>query len=840
MFSKKYWKDRNIELDYIRIKFLHTTLSSSFLSKIIIMYNNIKNIFNNSKSCDLVGKPYLLAKTSLRTTDWGKSFKFLNNLEEPIDFEIKKIDEHGVYHIRNILSSSQCKHIIGKAEKLNLQFCCYGEERNNSRLVLFDKAFAKHLWNVISEPLKNVLGDEKICPFGFDVTRGEWSLSGINEAMRLNRYSGKHKEHFAPHRDAPFCPNGDKRSLYTVLIYLNDDFLGGETVFHFPKNLSVDLKGLTIQEEFQIQGSVFTGFKHLTFSPKTGHAVVFKQNLIHEGCLLNSNGQYKFVIKTDIMVERLEKLGFSPGLGEQENFFHCLNLFREAQQHELAGDGSKSNECYERSLSIRYSYPDNDLGKTITENLENRETNFIFVATENDVKSTTDSIQFNQATPKSSTCLIFPLEIWHRIMMFVGDYNSLENLCKVFPFLRGTMKDILFGSVVPDLVHHSGVFTQFLYQDIGFASGDIDSLARVAAVYSIFLLGNTPMEKHYLVNYDKEERKATSVELRDLLYGVFTKEPVHGTIFKVEQQNMDSKEPERDFYHSVDRQFMATHFNREDLGIDIDSELRSNVKILSKTISEYAEDRDTFYKDYPIKERDFLNRKNFNQLDRFYEACHHDVPRESPDDCYNNLGANDYNLARIDDDYEIFGEITEEEDLKTLLEYNRTLHVPSGAVVRRMDNPTTITKEDNYCTCFMFRHVGGKLSRNCSTHVFNHVVADFSRIKLNVRTADPDTDKTSYMFRNLKKWSNHFCDSELFDYKLMCVDISELEGVVSSFNHAACQCAFPDHRIEDYVTLSNYPMLEKIYVFLARSKKGEESESGKTFVFTGYGGIVAL
>ena len=70
----------------------------------------------------------------------------------------------------------------------------------------------------------------------------------------------------------------------------------------------------------------------------------------------------------------------------------------------------------------------------------------------------------------------------------------------------------------------------------------------------------------------------------------------------------------------------------------------------------------------------------------------------------------------------------------------------------------------------------------------------------------------------------------------MCVDIAELEGVVSSFNHAACQCAFPDHRIEDYVNLSSYPMLDKIYVFFAQHK----NESGKTYIFTGYGGIVAL
>ena len=66
----------------------------------------------------------------------------------------------------------------------------------------------------------------------------------------------------------------------------------------------------------------------------------------------------------------------------------------------------------------------------------------------------------------------------------------------------------------------------------------------MSAVYSMFLLGNTPSETHYLVSYDRETQKATSVELDDLLYGVFAKEPVPGTIFKVRQQegeNCDNK-----------------------------------------------------------------------------------------------------------------------------------------------------------------------------------------------------------------------------------------------------------------------------------------------------------
>ena len=70
--------------------------------------------------------------------------------------------------------------MIDKANDLSLRFFCYDNKRCNSRLVLFDEAFAyiAHIGNVVSKPLKDILGDQKIHPFGFDFTRG-WNLFGI-------------------------------------------------------------------------------------------------------------------------------------------------------------------------------------------------------------------------------------------------------------------------------------------------------------------------------------------------------------------------------------------------------------------------------------------------------------------------------------------------------------------------------------------------------------------------------------------------------------------------------------------------------------------------------------
>ena len=37
--------------------------------------------------------------------------------------------------------------------------------------------------------------------------------------------------HFSPHLDGPWVPHEDESSVFTVIIYLNSDFVGGGTIF---------------------------------------------------------------------------------------------------------------------------------------------------------------------------------------------------------------------------------------------------------------------------------------------------------------------------------------------------------------------------------------------------------------------------------------------------------------------------------------------------------------------------------------------------------------------------------------------------------------------------------
>ena len=96
---------------------------------------------------------------------------------------------------------------------------------------------------------------------------------GLNERFRFYRYGPG--QMFRWHRDGAFERNERERSQLTFMVYLNDDFTGGETRF----------------ETFEVR-------------PERGMALVFLHPLLHEGGEIRSGKKY--VLRSDIMYRRAE------------------------------------------------------------------------------------------------------------------------------------------------------------------------------------------------------------------------------------------------------------------------------------------------------------------------------------------------------------------------------------------------------------------------------------------------------------------------------------------------------------------------------------------------------
>jgi len=578
-------------------------------------------------------------------------------------------------------------------------------------------------------------------------------------------------------------------------------------------------------------------FQQVIFTPKAGDAVIFKQNILHEGSLLLSKDKFKFVIKTDIIVEREGSgVGFSPSKEESEDFFACLQLFRQAQQYELSfgADKAKANDCYEKSLSIRYSYPKNNIDMSYN--------NPVIPVSLSENAPKVGSFNAERSMPKinvNTPWQIFPREVWYTIMLFIGDCKTLQNLCEVFLALVPEMERVLKEILIPKIIYHSGVFTRFKFDYTNIVYENLPECSRLVAMYSMFLLGNSPDSTHYLVNYDKSNKEASTVNLTDLLVATAIEKPVRGTIFKVRQQK-EEKEPNKDLYHSVDRQLMTTYFDRDDFGIDIESEERAYVTPIPSFPSDSSDESEEDFNDLFYAQSDLTQARElrvmFNQWDRYYQFCRNDLPRDdskspSESDVY------DFELGSFEqDEHSKFQSyIFNESEMEVIYSKSCSNAKPAAAIVRKVFEPVYV-KSDDYCGCSMVENMSGTLSSHCSSYVFNRVVIDFSTTKLSVTECESELFTSSEISAELLKWVSHFCDLEAHDIKLFSVDISELENVIPSFNHASCQCNYPNYRINDYVNLSSYPFLKSVWVVFVRHKE----DTSKSFVFTSYPGIVAL
>jgi hypothetical protein len=107
-------------------------------------------------------------------------------------------------------------------------------------------------------------------------TLGPYALVGLNERMRVLRYTGAH--HFAEHKDHWYVRDENELSLVTTLVYLNDGYEGGETRMSDPR---VDA----------------------LITPATGMLLWFQHKLDHVGERVRSGTKY--VLRTEGMYRRV-------------------------------------------------------------------------------------------------------------------------------------------------------------------------------------------------------------------------------------------------------------------------------------------------------------------------------------------------------------------------------------------------------------------------------------------------------------------------------------------------------------------------------------------------------
>lgn len=223
-------------------------------------------------------------------------------------------------YLQNVLSKEICQGVIQTCE--NAAFGDYqaGKNHHGALQVLVPSAIADRLGQLLSAHVD--IEQVEARHFEMSGIRRKESdtrffCSGLNRRWRVYRYAPGGDESFAPHIDAAFPPsglsddgseliwdcsnNGDVVSRLTVLIYLNDDFVGGETKFYEPLSESGDGDPQVIASVKPVAGSV------LMFPQAVGEeAVEYARNAwpLHEGSPVRSGLRPKYVIRSDMLFGR--------------------------------------------------------------------------------------------------------------------------------------------------------------------------------------------------------------------------------------------------------------------------------------------------------------------------------------------------------------------------------------------------------------------------------------------------------------------------------------------------------------------------------------------------------
>ncbi len=170
-----------------------------------------------------------------------------------------------VLTIAGVLRPAECAAMIERIKALGptaapittaAGFVMRPDIRNNTRVMFDDVPLAADLFARIAATVPARLCDRR--------------PAGVNERFRC--YCYEPGQRFALHYDGAFTRSASERSELTLMVYLNDGFDGGTTVFH----------------DFGVE-----------VPPRAGSALMFQHQLLHEGCVVQSG--VKYVLRTDVM-----------------------------------------------------------------------------------------------------------------------------------------------------------------------------------------------------------------------------------------------------------------------------------------------------------------------------------------------------------------------------------------------------------------------------------------------------------------------------------------------------------------------------------------------------------
>eukprot|EP01040_Poterioochromonas_malhamensis_P008777 gene8782-9511_t len=239
------------------------------------------------------------------------------------------LPDNACFVLYNLFTQEECNQLIQQGENhgfLSLSKVYSSNYRNNERIINYNPVLRDTLWERITPYLDDTLEIHGKHPtlHTNHHTSGVWRKKELNDNFRSCKYFPQH--FFKPHCDEGYHPDREKiRTMKTCMLYLNDDFTGGETIFYFDEDED----------------------KPLSLKPEPGMCLIFNQKILHEGATVLSG--LKYFVRTDIIYEKIQ----SDEVGElTERQREALKIYEEGVQEEKNNNHKRSIELYSKATKI--------------------------------------------------------------------------------------------------------------------------------------------------------------------------------------------------------------------------------------------------------------------------------------------------------------------------------------------------------------------------------------------------------------------------------------------------------------------------------------------------------
>lgn len=172
-----------------------------------------------------------------------------------------------------------------------------------------------------------------------ELAGSEWRPVNFNHDLLFVKYPSGGA--FAPHTDGHAIHDFNRRSFYSVILFLNDipDGRGGGTRFYKREALQ------NLQNGKEGRWTAADEYKTHEVSPQAGRLLIFDQRLVHEG-VPPTDPYVKHIIRSDVMYQRTEPVCNSTEDKE------AYRMFREAEVVAETGDVEGSVKLFRRALKM--------------------------------------------------------------------------------------------------------------------------------------------------------------------------------------------------------------------------------------------------------------------------------------------------------------------------------------------------------------------------------------------------------------------------------------------------------------------------------------------------------